>query len=469
MRSIRQAVDRRRIDGDEGFTLILVIGFSLVLLGVVGLASTLGINSLRSSRSHVNFENALSTAEAGIDDRLAAVSTAFNAVPSTNYVTPAPCAVSTLPAVFGNDEQERVMARDALLALPASCTVSTGSGDYVAVRPTNKRAVYSLGWYPGRSASGAARRLVKAEYLLAPYKPSNAVLTQGSLDFSGSVTVRALNTTSSADIHTNTAILGYNSSLNMAGHLSTVGTLPGGCPAGVTGGCAAGAAIQTLPTVSARTYYRSQAVALGSNWYDLCAGGVVRRPNVVAGSLPCSGPNLGVSPYNGWEYTAGSGTTAPLWTLPRTAGGPYGGVYYVYQGDANIGDNGNSPTTWPITVLAESAATGGSVAHCGKLGGNVNWKLFNLTPALPGLQLLADADLKGEANATAGSGLFLAGDKVDLNTSSATITGAVIASNRCAAAGPNTVQGVTVNYDDTLESPLSDVIRTTLWLEYPAG
>ncbi len=157
------------------------------------------------------------------------------------------------------------------------------------------------------------------------------------------------------------------------------------------------------------------------------------------------------------------------WTLPRTAGGPFNGVYYVYQGDAVIGDNGNSSTTWQISVLAEAETGVVNTATCGKRGGNVNWKLFNLTPWLSGLQMLADANLTGDANSTAGSGVFLAGDKVDLQTSSATITGAVVASNKCAAAGVNRVQGMTINYDDTLETPLSDVIRTSLWLDYAAG
>jgi hypothetical protein len=173
---------------------------------------------------------------------------------------------------------------------------------------------------------------------------------------------------------------------------------------------------------------------------------------------------------NGWEFTAGSGTTPDTWTLPRTAGGPYNGVYYVYQGNAQIGSNGNSSDTWQISVLAEAQTTGiTNAATCNKLGGDVAWKLFNMTPYLSGLQLLADANLTGDANASAGSGLFLAGDKVSLSTSSSVLTGAVVASNKCAAQGPNAIQGVAIHYDDTLESPLSDIIRTSLWLDYAAG
>src|SRR5207342_2308263 len=151
---------------------------------------------------------------------------------------------------------------------------------------------------------------------------------------------------------------------------------------------------------------------------DLCPGGQVRRPAGTAGALPCTGTLLGTAPYNGWQFTAGSGTTADLWVLPRTAGGPFPGTYYVYQGDAQLGDSGNSKTVWPITVLAEAKTGVSNTATCDKLGGNISWKLFNLTPALNGLQLLADANLTGSANNDAGSGVFLAGDKVALSTSS---------------------------------------------------
>ena len=214
------------------------------------------------------------------------------------------------------------------------------------------------------------------------------------------------------------------------------------------------------------TYYK-QAASNFATWFDLCDG-VMKKPDTVLPLEPCTGTPL--TALNGWVYTPGSITTPATWTLPDQSGGPFNGTYYIQEADAVVGGNGNSTSTWAVTVIA-SAKTGGSAnaATCNKLGGNVTWKLFNLTPSLPGLQLLADANLTGRANASAGSGLFLAGHKVDINTSSSTITGAIVAGNTCAAAGPNTIQGVTVNYDDTLEAPLSDIIRTTLWLDYAAG
>lgn len=450
---------------DEGIALITVLGFTAVLAALIAVGTAIGVRALQSSAQHANFEAGLATAEAGVDQLLADITADYNANATVNYVMPNPtCSITTMSATYTDENAERTAARNALTALPDSCLQQGTAGQYIAVRPSNRQAVYSMSWVPYRGAPGAKSRLVKAEYLFAPYKPSNAVLTQGNIDFSGSVAVRTLSD-SPSDVHSNNNVSGFNGSTNIQGNLSASGTLSGSCSSGITGGCTAASPIQSLPTISARSYY-PQSVKYPGSWFDLCnvgGVGVMKAP----GATPCTGTTL--SSTNGWVFTAGSGTTPDTWTLPRTAGGPYNGIYYVYQGNAVIGSNGNSSDTWQMSVLAEAAPTGGTTTTCGKKGGDVVWKLFNMQPFLSGLQLLADANLTGDANSSAGSGLFLAADKVDLQTSSAVISGAVIASNRCAAQGPNTIQGMTINYDDTLEAPLSDIIRTTLWLDYAAG
>lgn len=454
--------------GEEGFGLIVVIGMAAAVTLLIVAGTGMGIATLQSSRSHQQFEGAMAVAEAGVDQTLSDINAAYNAMTSTTFVTGGSCAL-TAPTPFASDEGERAWASSALEALPDECLVTTPTGQYVAVRPTGAQAVYSMGWTPSRDAAKNKKRLVKAEYLFAPYKPSNAILTSGDLDFSGSLLVDATNSGVPANVHTNADITGYNNSLNVAGAISSSGTLPGPCPTNVTGGCTDEAALQSVPTIKARNVYTRLTASNADGWYDLCPDGIVRAASTSVPPVPCTGSALGSSGFNGWQFTAGSGATPPVWTLPRTAGGPYPGTYYVFEGDAKIGDGGNSSTTWPITVIAEAAETGGTADTCGTLGGNIDWKLFNLTPKLPGMQLLADARLSGSANASAGSGLFLAGHTVELKSSSGQITGAVVASNECAAAGTNSVQGYEVHYDGTFESPLSDLIRTSLWLEYPAG
>lgn len=456
-------LDPRTTRDEGGFALVLVLGFTAVLGALVALGTTIGIRTLKSSAAHSNFESALAVAETGVDGTLAEISEAYNSTPSVDFTSPSACAITAPTTTFADAETERAWARDALSALPDSCLTTVPGGQYASIRPTNRNAVYSMSWVPSRESAGNKRRLIKAEYLFAPYKPTNAVLTEGALDFSGSVAITSVSSTPS-DVHANSTISGYNGSTNIAGSMSASGALSGSCPSSITGGCTAGAPVQALPNISARRYYDSQRAAYASHWFDLCPDGVMRGPAAV-GALPCTGSTM--STTNGWEFAVTGGV--PTWTLPRTAGGPFNGIYYVYQGDAVVGSNGNSSTTWQISVLAEAERGVTNAATCDKRGGNVEWKLFNLTPWLSGLQMLAEANLTGNANATAGSGLFLAGDKVDLNTSSSTITGAVIAANDCAAAGENTIQGVTINYDDTMETPLSDIIRTSLWLDYPAG
>lgn len=458
MTLLRRLLARRR--DDAGTALVLVLGVAALVGGLVAIGTTVGVRTLQSASSHARFEGALAVAEAGVDTTLAAVSSGYNSSPSVDWSTPAACG-GTAPASFASTETERRWARDTLTALPAGCLVSVAGGQYAAVRPAGRQTVYSMGWVPSRGARGAESRLLKAEYLFSPFKPTRAVLTQGAIDLSGSVAVTALGTTPS-DVHSNTDITGANGSTSIAGSMTATGSTGGSCPSGVTGGCQSGAPLQQVPVISARALY-GQSAAYTSQWHDLCPDGSMRSP----GATPCTGTVLGTT--NGWQFTPGSGTTAPLWTLPRTAGGPFNGIYYAYRSDAQIGDNGNSSTTWRITVLAEAEPTGGPATSCGKRGGAIRWKLFNMQPALPGLQLLADTDLTGDANATAGPGLFLAGHKVDFATSSATMTGAVIAGNTCAAAGGNRIQGVTLRYDDTAESPLRDVVRTTLWLDWPTG
>lgn len=467
---------RLPVRDDAGVALVFAIGAAAVISTLILATSVLTVSSLRSSTAHTRFEGSLAAAEAGIDTTLNLVSEAYNGTPSTVWTNPSPCTVAQpTSANLASPDAERKWIHDAILALPTSCTGHTPQGDYVAVRPVGRQAVYSMGWSPSRS-TGAKVRLIKAEYVFSPYKPGNAILTNGSVDISGSVTVNANDPTVPANVHTNASILGYNNSLNVAGTVSATGTLPGSCPHGVTGGCVAGDPLVRLPATDPRVVYNAFA-ATEPNWFDLCNGSVsgtgeVRRPGT---SGPCSGSLIATvngsgNPleFNGWTYAAGSGTTPATWTLPRTAG-IYPGVYYVYRGDAVLGSNGNSPDTRALTVLAEAAPTGGTSATCNKLGGNITWKLFNLTPYLAGLMLDAQSSLYGQANASAGAGLFLAGDKVDLHTGSATVQGAVIASNNCAAAGTNDLQGQTITFDETVETPVSDIIRTSLWLEYPSN
>lgn len=448
----------RRSDADSGVAMVATVGLVMVITALMVVAVVTSTAALRSSRDHVSFEQSLAAAEAGVDANLALVSEAYNAG-NPGWTNPAPCALPAPTSVdLSTAAAERAWAQSRLSALPASCTVSTPQGRYVAGRAPTRQAVYSLGLSGAAGATGTRTRLLKAEYVFAPFAPGKALLANGGLDFSGSVAVSNVDPSLPAGVHTNGSITGYNNSLTVSGSVTATGSLAGSCPSGVAGGCTAGAPVEAIPNTNTRVVWANEAT-VEPKWTDLCPAGVAKKPNP-GDSAPCQGTSVSPGP---WEYDTVGGI--PTWSYPRS-GSNVPGVYYVYQGNAVVGGNGNSNDVRQITVLAEPAPTGGSAGTCGKLGGDITWKLFTLQPYLSGLALHAGGSLYGSANADAGPGLFLAADRIDLQTSSSTVIGAIVAKNECAAAGGNTVQGVTIKYDRTIEAPVNDIIRTTLWLEY---
>jgi len=452
----------RIVKDDEGIGLIIVIGLSAVMAILITVMTTTAIRSLQSSGGHVHFEQSLAAAESGLDRELSNIQTAKNQVPAIAYETTSPCApAAPASSVFATEDSEKAWARAALLALPASCATSNGQGEFVAFKSPGRQVVYSIGWSPARDSDLARERLLKTEYIFAPFRPGQAILTGGNLDFSGSVAVNAV-AGLPADVHTNASVTGLNNSLSITGSLSASGTLSG-CSSGVSGGCVSGQPPERVPTANPRAVYQDYALTT-AQWYDLCDDGTVRSP---AAAGPCTGSLISSSPYNNWVYTAGNATTPGKWTV-SDASTQYPGVYYIYGADAQLGSNGNSSDSVTLTVLAESKEPAGYVnaSTCNKYGGDITWKLFNIQNYMRGTLFIAQGSLYGEANSSAESGLMLAGDKVDLNTSSGSVTGAVVANNTCAAAGDNEIQGMQVTYDQSVEAPVYSVVNTTLWLEY---
>lgn len=479
MTLIWRRVAAARESGDSGMGMVLVIGTAIAaMMAAMAVVST-GIFSLRSSAQHVSFEQALAAAEAGIDDQLSAIQAKNNQDPPVDYSTPAPCNTTGSVPTFSTSNDERNWAKSVINSLPASCTKTVSAGEYVSFRPAGKQVVYSMGWAPSRTATHPKQRLIKAEYLFGPYKPSDAILTNGNLAFSGSVYSDYVGDATSANVHSNGDITTSGSgSLSIAGQVSASGSSQvgnGTCPNGVTGPCTASAPMERVNVPSARQIYKSMATDY-SDWYDLCPDGTVHSPNTISGSAPCTGTSLGSAPYRGWTYTPGTSTTAPLWTLVRQTGTTtYPGAYYVYHGDAQVGDSGSDSTLWNISVMAESGKPGvdsdvpsdySNPATCNKYGGSINWKLFTLQNYLPGTVFVADSNLVGSANTNAGDGMFYAADTVNLSTSSGEITGAVVAGNQCAGAGGSSIQGMKIHYDQNAQVPVSSIIDTTLWLEY---
>ena len=136
----------------------------------------------------------------------------------------------------------------------------------------------------------------------------------------------------------------------------------------------------------------------------------------------------------------------------------------------------NSGSAVPnLTVLASASSM-----TCNKVGGNITWGSTDpLAPSLANTWLIADQDLMTTSNYQAGSasggtvisGFFIAGDQVEMSTSSNGAFGAVIAAGQCAPASGtlvtnNLIKNPSIYYDPNAQAPFTDVINNTLWLEY---
>lgn len=481
----------RRPVGDDGFGLVLVIGMMGVISTLLVAAFAISRGSIESSIAHVTFERAINVAEAGTDQTLGRLQKAFDTgladfpVPSPSH--PECTAAAVVSPSFSTEAAEKAWARQQLdtLRATAGCVQATDEGEFVVLKPVNRQIVYALGATPAFDVARNKARLLKTEYLFSPYRPSNALLTGANLCVSGSVLVDATNAAIPANVHSNGDVtttcaggsgVGSGSSV-IEGTLTSSGNYTVNPNLTANAGSGGARPKQGMPAVKPQDVYFREYTKYAGRWFDLCEDGTAKRPTAAG---PCQSADAAdllytYSPgdlgFQGWTYQSGSGSTAAVWKM-TTHSSPYSGVYYVHHGDAVVGGTGStngSDPAWNATVIAESKlnAADPSAGTCGKLGGNIEWKLENVRNLMTGLVFYAHADLIGSANSHAENGMFVAGDQVYLNSSSGSLRGAVVAADQCPNPGtPNSVQGFKILFDGSVEAPLSSMIRSTLWLEY---
>jgi hypothetical protein len=320
--------------------------------------------------------------------------------------------------------------------------------------------------------------LLKAEYLFTPYTPTNAILTTGNLELGSSTTVTSAPPASPsvASVHANGNVIVSTGNPQVYGPVSQSGT---GSPAqsskffSNTAGTVTSTVKQSVPVISALAVWgRNHTKVLPGGWYDLCSDGSVRSPD---GAAPCGGTLLASNAWRGWTYD-GSATVKKWLATSAIKQNSYSGTYYVDGGDA-IANASNAGSAVPnFTVIASSHSVG-----CNKVGGNIDWDHIDLAAfSVPNTFMLADQDLRTGANFAAGSdvggtvisGFFLAGDQIEMQTSSNGAYGAVIASDECDPANgaslvdADIVKNPSIYYDPNGQAPFVDVVNTTLWLEY---
>lgn len=473
---------------DTGLGMITVIGVSSVLIVVVAISVSVAVFSLGSSRDHLNYEASLTAAETGLNATLGEIQAAND---TGGVIVQDPDCAPWWPAQFNpasppQPAAESAWVKAAIDDMAPECFATGGQGTYVSWRASDVNGVplpfiYAAGWSPNRENERNASRLVKVEYMFSPYRPSEAVLSQGSIEISGSVDISMQDPANpdTADIHSNSFINVSNNSLQVQGQMtSSAGFTGTSCPSGVQLGCTAEAAPISVPLVSARTVYRNLAKSTSASWFDLCVDrtvsppvGVVKTPNTTTFE-PCTGTTelSRAESFRGWTFDGNDSTKYwdDEWNFVPAYGTDYPGTYYVYRANAILGGPGRVADNATVSVLAEAAPTTDSstpLATCNKAGGNIEWKGVRISNYLPGTLFIADGSIRGTANTDVGSGLIAAGDRIYMKTSSATVTGALVASNICSAAGANELQGLSLVFANSSEVPISSIVRTTSWVE----
>ncbi len=323
------------------------------------------------------------------------------------------------------------------------------------------------------------RRLLKAEYLFTPYSPKNAILTGGNLEIGSSTTVTSAppSSPSVAAVHTNGNLTVTTGNPTVYGPVSQAGT---GALASSNkfyanpSGAVSTMVKQPLPKISALAVWGlNHAKPVPGGWYDLCLDGTARVPD---GAAPCAGSVLSTNSFRGWTFNGAPAVKQWLATSAIKQNG-YSGTYYVHGADA-IASASNAGSAVPnMTVIASTQSVG-----CNKVGGNIDWDHIDFSaPSVANVFLFADQDLRTSSNFSAGSasggavtsGFFIAGDQIDMSTSSNGAYGAVVAGDMCqpttSLVNANVVKNPSIYFDPNGHAPFVDIVNTTLWLEYPAG
>ena len=92
----------------------------------------------------------------------------------------------------------------------------------------------------------------------------------------------------------------------------------------------------------------------------------------------------------------------------------------------------------------------------------------------PDLAILTGSNFHAgsDVNGTISSGFFIAGDQINMETSSTGAYGAVIAGDQCDPADGltlvdyNEIKNPSIWYDPNAATPFVDIVNTTLWLEF---
>jgi hypothetical protein len=427
---------RSRMAGDEGIGMILVLGYAMIITILIAVSVGVVNSTTRSGASHVQYGQAVDSAEAGVDQTLARVTKNANYSP----------AGSIIPAQWLNGFPDATTERAWVLATANSVLASnpallqqTAQGEFLALRPVNVQRIYSIGWQPSR-ANPKRVRVLRNDYIFSGYTPTDAILATGNVSLGGSFSLASnAGTALPPSVHTEGLLTKCSASVSVPD-----GTVFGSV--GGSGGCGTPETSQTVPQVDPRALYTADSGTYASQWYDLCPDGTARQPS----SAPCLGTPVGGT--RGWSWSSSSST----WSTS----GPQSGIYYVYQANADLTAAG----TPQVTVITEA----NNNLSCPRVNGDIHVKQTQLIPALPFVSLFSGGSVNLDSQAAVGDanhpGLVATQGHLTMTTSSSPgIVGAVVTNNLCNTA--DTFQGSQITFDANMNIRLPGLIRSTAQTE----
>jgi hypothetical protein len=455
--------------------MVTTVLMSAVLFAVAAIVMTRNFSDYNQVRSDRRFEQAIQVADSGVDHGLYKV----GANPSYNTNDP-PANDPLLPAEYMGPNVDRAAEKEWVLSNVAdNPPVTTPEGQWAIIRPKNADVIYSVGYVPNR-ANPFKVRVIRAAYDYAPFVPSTAILTDGNLEIGANATI----TGAGGSAHANGNVIYGGSAKVPDGYVSASGSCTG-CDSPTIGNqedSGGGKPKREVPLINPRENYVMSD-------YDLCPNGEIRTgPSYIddatapnTSGVPCGGTLIAVAsantPWRGWKYKGWDSSfqqKAHQWQFGDPAA--FDGVYYIYQGSAQVTSNPGTPTTpWKVTLFAEAISSGEEPGHCPHVGGDIDMAGGgNVRPnskAQP-LHLIAGRDL--QMSGTPGNkweGVYAAHEQFQL-TGSVEMNGVILANDYCDTVGSPVSQNIinvggtaTLHYDGGLEVPLGRRIRTTHWNE----
>lgn len=476
----RMKAARAALAREDGMGLMMVIGIgALVMLMAIGAQILAGV-SLTASHQHQQGQEAVDASEQGIDETLAklksdwfydtdtlVLDTLGSSAAAGGDIGALPSTVTTVAAekAWLSDRAEWVRQHQPTLIKHSP------EGDYLALRPGNRRTVYAFSWVPNATAPKKTR-MIKVEYLLAATNPKQAVLIDGRLVVSGNATV----TGSGGNVHAND-IVNIGGSAVISGDLSSTGiidTTGGGYTVG--GQVKPNSNAVQVDELIPRTVWEQNRGKVNTAtgvyepnplWYDLCPGGVVRAaPTTASATGPCTGP---VTTATGWSFSGPASGPGGTWSYNSSTG--YPGTYYAYQSNIDItGSPGSSADPWIATLLAEAVPDA-----TGRLYGDISLTGHpSIVGSLTNIGIIAGRDLTMHGSPSPATtetleGLIGAAEQIKVlgNTE---LFGVLMANDLPDTAGSPVTStqiggSMTITFDGNLEVLVGQRIRTALWAE----